>query len=559
MTQIQRVEPSLYIPYGFQRNKIHLRRRYRKPKSKTFYPLVAFTLWLFYASYFAPPGKNYFQRSFWRLSHRGNSEIELLKKGFPVHVGDDRESIDHAGFLLSKQDTLEAVFAGREIPRKLEVPSFWNSSAYGSNGPREFLGSHGKYLITPEEARQIGSYHDGKETIFVAVAAYRDPRCLSTVEDLYSRARYPERIRTAIIDQRKKDDSICKRSTRDCEQEPDHPYCLYQHLIDYIEYSSELMVGPTFARHLTHRMYRGEYFAVQVDSHVRFVVNWDEDIIDQWRRTANEMGVISTYLNDYTEHNIDPYTHENLNPKLSMMCKSSFDWGGEKKHLKYDVQPTAKPLIENSPMMQPFWAAGFSFARGHFIVQVPYDHYLPMVFQGEEVSMTVRAWTYGYDFYAPMRNMAFHMYTNKGKVNEDETPKKENVFTENEVMYPEAKLAAYKRLNGIIGMGRSSTGDYYSLQEEEYGLGQVRSREAFYRIFGIHADGSRIEYGLCEFVRKRMQAEFGPNLRFDSMGIDYSRIRFEYKAPEIVDTIIDPVELQRLRATFKKKTNQGIS
>jgi hypothetical protein len=108
-------------------------------------------------------------------------------------------------------------------------------------------------------------------------------------------------------------------------------------------------------------------------------------------------------------------------------------------------------------------------------------------------------------------------------------------------------------------MGTSSTGDYYSLQEEEYGLGQVRSREAFYRIFGIHADGSHIEYGLCEFVRKRMQLEFGPKLRFDSMGIDYSRIRFEYKVPEIVETIIDPVELQRLRATLKKKTNQGIS
>lgn len=51
--------------------------------------------------------------------------------------------------------------------------------------------------------------------------------------------------------------------------------------------------------------------------------------------------------------------------------------------------------------MQPFWAAGFSFSRGHFALRVPYDPYLPMLFQGEEISMGVRAFTHGYDFYSP--------------------------------------------------------------------------------------------------------------------------------------------------------------
>jgi Glycosyltransferase (GlcNAc) len=33
------------------------------------------------------------------------------------------------------------------------------------------------------------------------------------------------------------------------------------------------------------------------------------------------------------------------------------------------------------PQLQPFWAAGFSFSRGHFKIRVPYDAYQPMVFQ----------------------------------------------------------------------------------------------------------------------------------------------------------------------------------
>ena len=33
--------------------------------------------------------------------------------------------------------------------------------------------------------------------------------------------------------------------------------------------------------------------------------------------------------------------------------------------------------------------------------RVPYDCCLPMLFQGEEISIGIRAWTFGYDLYAP--------------------------------------------------------------------------------------------------------------------------------------------------------------
>ena len=31
-----------------------------------------------------------------------------------------------------------------------------------------------------------------------------------------------------------------------------------------------------------------EYFALQIDAHVRFVQDWDTDLIDQWKATKNE-------------------------------------------------------------------------------------------------------------------------------------------------------------------------------------------------------------------------------------------------------------------------------
>ena len=96
--------------------------------------------------------------------------------------------------------------------------------------------------------------------------------------------------------------------------------------------------GPVFARHLTNRMYRGEYFALQIDSHTRFTSNWDEDIINQWTSIGNEMAVISTYINDITK-SIDPISHASLRPQRAMMCKLEYEWKSDpKEHIRFGVQ-----------------------------------------------------------------------------------------------------------------------------------------------------------------------------------------------------------------------------
>lgn len=71
------------------------------------------------------------------------------------------------------------------------------------------------------------------------------------------------------------------------------------------------------------------------------------------------------------------------------MCDSIFEDEGAYRHMRHDQEPEELPKIQGEPMLHPFWAAGFSFARGHFVVQVPYDQYLPMIFQGELCFVTV--------------------------------------------------------------------------------------------------------------------------------------------------------------------------
>ena len=158
------------------------------------------------------------------------------------------------------------------------------------------------------------------------------------------------------------------------------------------------------------------------------------------------------------------------------MCKTDYEGTGKRKHLRHGQQPEGRPGIHGEPTLHPFWAAGFSFARGHFLVQVPYDQFQPMVFQGEEIFQGLRGFTYGYDYYTAEISVAFHMYAIKA--NKDKR-KKVKLFWENGSLYPGSDVKAMKRLNGIIGMGDPGD-EYFHEQEDDYGLGQIRPKEKFF-------------------------------------------------------------------------------
>jgi hypothetical protein len=73
--------------------------------------------------------------------------------------------------------------------------------------------------------------------------------------------------------------------------------------------------------------------------------------------------------------------------------------------------------------------------------------------------------------------------------------------------------------------------------EDTYGLGGVRTPEQFYKIYGIDVAKKTSEGHLCWFVDKDgssgpMHSMFTKHLRSDGMGIDYSKIRYEWKDPQ---------------------------
>jgi hypothetical protein len=419
----------------------------------------------------------------------------------------------------------------------LEVPPFWDPQGYGEGGVRQFLGQHGDRLMTLEEALSVGSVipllpdnPQGPmlETIYVAISSYRDAECSNTVESVFGRAKYPQRIRVAIVEQRddSANDPICTNPIQPCSVDPHQALCRFTSQIDRYEMDASLAIGPVFARHVGHRMYRGEYFAMQNDAHVSFVQDWDDSLEQQWRSSKNEMAVLTAYLSDVIG-SIDPITGKSNRDSRPIMCNTDYEGSGLNKHLRHGQQPEGVPQI-HVPMLEPYWAAGFSFSRGHFVVQVPYDQYLPMIFQGEEISLGVRGFTYGYDYYTAEHSVCFHMYA----VGENEAKRhKVKLFWENASRYPGAEVKAMLRLNGIIDL-RIRPGDWDHTEEDTYGIGKVRTVSKFYDTFGIHIKEQKVEHHLCRFVGIPMMREFLPHLRPNTMGINYDEIDYQFVDPD---------------------------
>ena len=420
----------------------------------------------------------------------------------------------------------------------MSVPKFWV--------PNINLPHAGERLMTQEEALAIGSkitipnpdFSTDKsgekelvlETVFIMIASYRDWQCPRTLESIFTRAKYPERVRVAVVDQMDTTSGLeipCGEPPRECDGvNADHVFCRYRSQIDTYEMEDELAVGPCFARHIGHRMYRGEYYAMQVDAHVTFVQDWDTDVINQIKVTGNEMAVLTTYLSD-VQGSIDPVTNKSLRKTRPIMCNTQYESNQQGTYLRHRSQPEGPSSIKGSPQMEPYWAAGFSFARGHFIVNVPYDQYLPMIFLGEEMSIGLRGFTYGYDMYANEKSICFHSYA-IGK-NKD-AREKVNHFWEHSELYAGVGKKAMKRVLGVVKMNPEvAESEWDHTELDKYGIGKVRTVEKFYETFGIDVVKKHAADNLCDFVEHRMHKMFQPLLRRDGMGVDYDKVKFQLK------------------------------
>jgi len=277
--------------------------------------------------------------------------------------------------------------------------------------------------------------------------------------------------------------------------------------------------GPTFGRFRADRLYRGEYFALQVDAHTYFINGWDTDLVDQWKSTSNDYAVLSTYPSDASIIDSGGHSHSRSSP---VICDSQLVGNSMIKHAAAsEIYPRVK-----TPVLHPLWGAGMSFSRGHRILRAPYDCCLPMIFDGEEFSMAVRMWTHGYDFYTPHHAVLAHPYNRKRRPpNFMSNPgrKRRHRQASGDVLARSAR-----RIKALLRLDPGGSFDATEMQPgEKYGLGTKRDLATYMTLFGYDLQHGHIR-GNCQWAEsQRLHTDLVEYLRQDGKGIDYARVPVE--------------------------------
>ena len=119
---------------------------------------------------------------------------------------------------------------------------------------------------------------------------------------------------------------------------------------------------------------------------MKFFKDWDEKIINNYKNIGDEKAIISSY----------PLSHEQEKNQEELgvphMCNSKLNGDNVPMFYSEFRKPTEKPTVA------PYTAAGLFFTKGKSVTEVPYDPYLPHLFQGEEFLHSARLWTHGWNF-----------------------------------------------------------------------------------------------------------------------------------------------------------------
>ena len=251
-----------------------------------------------------------------------------------------------------------------------------------------------KKKVTTPKANSQG------EKILVLIASYRDPRLLYTIRSALSNAARPDNLTFAICWQRDEQESL--------EEFECHPQ------VRILSYHYSDSKGLGWARHKLESLYDGEDFILQLDSHHIFGNSWDTMLLEDYEnaKSMSSNPLITTYLTgvDFEEMEKDPTIKLHDTPCI-MTCGEFLDNG----LLPHRVEWLPNHKLLDKPVRRRTLSAHFLFGPAKFLKDVPNDPSIYFGGESEETTLSVRAWTRGYDFFAPHRCYLWHDYSRKGR------------------------------------------------------------------------------------------------------------------------------------------------
>lgn len=309
--------------------------------------------------------------------------------------------------------------------------------------------------------------------LFVSIASYNDPLLKHTIHSCYTNAKHKKNLVFGVFNQ--SEENLEVNSNINIRQKKCNP-------LDSL--------GVCWARSkIQTDLLEDEDLFLQIDSHTMFTQDWDEYLIAEYNKAKNwiDKPIITGYPRSF--YSIPTDKAFNLDKEFVFIPK------GNPKTDNFTVVITAeKPFNSglhcspNSKTLAPkqykgfLLSAGFLLTERQWVVDVPYD---PQIyFTGEESTLALRSFTFGYDIVHVPNVPVWHEYNTK----ENKISRKVHWETETKTPVSELVNAGGKRKDVVLS--GSDTG--------KYGIGSRRSLKEYACLSGI--DYEQKKY----FVEKAM-------------------------------------------------------
>ena len=243
--------------------------------------------------------------------------------------------------------------------------------------------------------------------IFIQIASYRDPQLIPTIENMLENAKRPKNLRIGVARQFHPDDKFDDLS----KFENDSRFRI-------LNIPHEEAEGVCWARNLVQQLYQDEEYTLQIDSHMRFAPNWDDEMIKmvkQLQKKGYKKPLLTGYVSSFDPDN-DPQG------RVQEPWRMSFDRFIPEGAVFFlpETIPGWRDMKE--PVPARFYSAHYAFTLGQFTKEV--QHNPEYYFHGEEISISARAYTCGYDLFHPHKVLIWHEYTRKGRTKQWDDDKK---------------------------------------------------------------------------------------------------------------------------------------
>jgi len=230
-----------------------------------------------------------------------------------------------------------------------------------------------------------------KNKIFVQIASYRDPELIPTIKECIAKAKHPENLTFGICWQRDE--------TENLDQFKDLPN------FQIMDVPWKESKGLCWARCQIQKMWKGEEYTMQLDSHHRFLQDWDEELINMMKLTGSPKPIITAYAGMYS-----PKENKLLNTDPYKMVADKFTSHGTILFYPHSIEGWEKL---DKPIPARFVSGHFYFTLGIHCDEYKYDPNL--YFAGDEISLSIRSYTLGYDLFHPHKTVIWHEYTREGR------------------------------------------------------------------------------------------------------------------------------------------------